>query len=111
MSKCRSNGNEEHWATNDLEKSQLERLALPEKSWGIEQYHRSIKQLYGVEKCQARTAKAQRNRITLALHAFLRLETYSYATGYSWFEAKMQIVRDAIRAYLAKPLYLLQPTA
>lgn len=49
--------------------------------------------------------------VTLALRAFLRLETYTYATGYSWFEAKMQIIREAMRVYLAKPWYLLQPTA
>jgi hypothetical protein len=27
----------------------------------------------------------------------------------SWFEAKISIVRDAVRAYLAKPIYTLQP--
>jgi len=89
----------------------IERHSLSEKSWVIESYHRGIKQFCGVEKCQARSATAQRNHIALALRAFLRLETYSYATGHSWFEAKMQIIREAIRAYLDKPLYLLKATA
>jgi hypothetical protein len=70
----------------------------------IENYHRSLKQFCGVKKCQTRSAtKAQRNHIAMALRAFLRLETYSYTTGYGWFEAKMQIIRDAIRHYLISP--------
>lgn len=105
------NGDAEHWATSNLEMTELERLATAEKTWAIENYHRGIKQFCGVEKCQARSATAQRNHIAMALRAFLRLETYSYATGYSWFEAKMQIIRDALRAYLKAPRYILSSTA
>jgi len=54
---------------------------------------------------------AQRNHITLALRAFLRLECHRLQTSVSWFEAKRQIVRDAIRAYLANPSYQLSSTA
>ncbi|MFZ5915492.1 MAG: IS701 family transposase, partial [Chloroflexota bacterium] len=32
---------------------------------------------------------------------------YRLSTGTSWFEAKMRIIRDAIRAYLAHPEYTL----
>ena len=31
--------------------------------------------------------------------------------GISWFEAKTNIIRDAVRAYLAEPIYTLNPTA
>ncbi|MDP9409838.1 MAG: IS701 family transposase, partial [Actinomycetota bacterium] len=31
--------------------------------------------------------------------------------GVSWYEAKLSIVRKAVREYLARPLYLLPPTA
>jgi hypothetical protein len=37
--------------------------------------------------------------------------TYCYHKGISWFEAKTSIIREAVRAYLAKPLYTLNPTA
>lgn len=106
-----TNGDAEHWATNNLEMTELERLATAEKTWTIENYHRGLKQCCGVEKCQARSATAQRNHIAMALRAFLRLETYSYNTGYSWFEAKMQIIREAIRLYLSAPKYRLFSTA
>jgi len=58
-----------------------------------------------------RSARAQRNHIGLALRAFLRLEIHCYRTGISWFEAKTSIIREAVRAYLAKPLYTLNSTA
>ena len=56
-------------------------------------------------------ATAQRNHIGLAVRAFLRFEVASLKTGLSWFEAKIRIIRDAIRAYLANPVYALQATA
>ena len=71
----------------------------------IENYHRGLKQCCGVERCQARAGRAQRNHIGMAIRAFLRLERHFYATGVSWYEAKARIVRGAIRAYIAKPLY------
>jgi putative transposase len=62
-------------------------------------------------KAQAQGARAQRNHLGLALGAFLRLEANRLENGASWYEAKISIVRDAVRRYLAEPLYLLSPTA
>ena len=96
----------EYWATNDLQMNDLTRLKFAQFSWMIETYHRGIKQFCGVERCQARSATAQRNHIELALRAFLRLEFHSFVKGISWFEAKTSIIRDAVRAYLAQPTYV-----
>jgi putative transposase len=105
------NGDIEYWATNDLTMSDLRRLQFSAWAWAIETYHRGIKQFCGVERCQARAARAQRNHIGLALRAFLRLECFCFRQGISWFEAKTAIIREAVRTYLAKPLYTLTPTA
>jgi hypothetical protein len=99
----------EYWATNDLTMNDLMRLKYAEISWMIETYHRGIKQFCGIERCQARSERAQRNHIELALRAFLRLEYHCFVKGISWFEAKISIVRNAVRAYLAKPIYTLTP--
>jgi putative transposase len=98
-------GDTEYWATDDLSMDELTRLGLAEQTWAIENYHRGLKQCCGVERCQARAGRAQRNHIGMAIRAFLRLERHFYATGVSWYEAKAQIVRGAIRAYIANPLY------
>ena len=78
----------------------------------IEQYHRGLKQECNIERCQARKEVKQRNHIGLAIRAFVRLEVNSYRTGISRFEAKMGIIREAVRRYLEFPLYVLEkPTA
>jgi putative transposase len=100
-------GDTEHWATDDLAMDEMTRLGLAERTWAIENYHRGLKQCCGVERCQARAGRAQRNHIGMAIRAFLRLERHFYATGVSWYEAKARIVRGAIRAYIANPLYRL----
>lgn len=101
-------GNKGYWATNHLEMTELERLEWSEASWKIEEYHRGLKQFTNVERCSARSERAQRNHISLSLRAFLRLEQYCFRTGQSWFTAKVDIARDAVRAYLEKPRYQLQ---
>ncbi len=98
----------EYWATNDLKMTGLMRLKYAETSWMIETYHRGIKQFCGVERCQARSERAQRNHIEMALRAFLRLEYHCFVKGISWFEAKISIVRNAVRDYLKKPIYTLE---
>ena len=105
----RTDDDAEYWATNDLKMNDLKRLNLSEISWMIETYHRGIKQFCGAERCQARSERAQRNHIELSLRAFLRIEYHCFVKGFSWFEAKTSIIRDAVRAYLALPIYTLDP--
>jgi hypothetical protein len=61
-----------------------------ELGFAIENYHRELKQNCGVERSQARSERAQRNHIGLALRAFLRLEWHFFTTGVSGFEAKLR---------------------
>ena len=84
---------------------------LSDKGWGIEEYHRGIKQCCGVERAHVRRADEITSHILMSLRAFIRLEVYRLRTMTSWYEAKTSIIRDAIRAYLARPLYPLGPTA
>jgi putative transposase len=105
------NGDIAYWATSDLALTVLTRQQYAEYSWTIENYHRGIKQCTQIERCQARSVRAQRNHIGLALRAFLRLEIHCFAQGISWLEAKTAIVRDAVRAYLAHPRIRLPDTA
>jgi hypothetical protein len=108
-----TNGHTEHWITNDLGMDEGTRLAYAEQAWGIEEYHRGLKQYCGVERAQVRHPDAQRNHIGCALRAFVRLEYHRFTTGVSWLAAKLGIVREAVRSYLAQPLYRLPepPTA
>ena len=98
-------GSTEYWATDDLQMDELERLKFADASWRIEEYHRGLKQVTNVERCQCRLSLSQRNHISLALRAFVVVERWCFRTGVNWLEAKWAIVRDAIRTYRAEPRY------
>jgi putative transposase len=104
-------GDATHWATNDLGMGEATRLEFAELSWGVEEYHRGLKQVTGVERCQVRSGRGQRNHLGCALRAFVRLEYHRYTTGVSWFEAKWAVIRGAVREYLRRPLYQLPEPA
>ena len=98
-------GSTEYWATDDLQMDELERLKFADASWRIEEYHRGLKQVTNVERCQCRLSLSQRNHISLALRAFVIVERWCFRTGVNWLEAKWSIVRDAIRRYRAEPRF------
>jgi putative transposase len=97
------NGDVEYYATDDLEMKEKEREDLSDQGWGIEVYHRGIKQCCGVERSQVRVAVKQLAHITMSLRAFLRLELERLRHGVSWYESKISVVRGAIGLYLASP--------
>jgi hypothetical protein len=106
-----TDGDIEYWATNKTDMNELERVKWANFAWTIEHYHRGVKQYCLIERAQVRSGRAWRNHIGLCLRAFLRLESHCYHTGLTWFEAKMAIIRDAVRHYLAHPRYSLILTA
>lgn len=106
-----TDGDVELWATNKVEMDELERVKWAGYSWAIENYHRGLKQFCLIERAQVRSRRAWRNHIGLCLRAFLRLESHCHHRGISWYEAKTSIIRAAVRAYIAQPLYSLIPTA
>lgn len=104
-------GDREYWATSDAEMEAGTRLQYAAWAWGIEEYHRGLKQHCGLERAQVRAARAQRNHVGCAIRAFLRLEHHRLVTGTSRWEATTSIIREAVRAYLAAPRYTLSPSA
>jgi putative transposase len=104
-------GTTDHWATSNLQMDEGERLRLADASWRIEEYHRGLKQVTNVEGCQCRRAVAQRGHIGLALRAFVVVERWCFRTGVNWLSAKWQIVRAAVQAYRACPIYRTTTTA
>lgn len=104
-------GHTEYWVTNRVGMTEADRSALAHEAWGIEAYHRSLKQYCGVERSQVRSGVGQGNHILLSIRAFLRLEVHRIRAGVSHFEAKAQIVRGALRTFLADPTLARLPTA
>jgi hypothetical protein len=97
------NGDVEYYATDRTEMKQKECEDLSSEGWGIEVYHRGIKQCCGVERSQVREAIKQLAHIALALRAFLRLELERIRHDVSWYESKISVIRGAVSSYLASP--------
>ena len=53
------------------------------RAFGIEHYHRSLKQDCGAERAQCRSAVGQRNHLLLSIRAYVPLEWHRVQTGVS----------------------------
>jgi hypothetical protein len=62
----------EYVATNDLTQNSTDVIQkVCGVRWKIEEFHREIKQLTGVESCQCRKARIQRNHINCAMKSLV----------------------------------------
>lgn len=104
-------GDVDYRATDDLSMDLKRRDELQSKGWSMEVYHRGIKQCCGIERAQVRKEHSQRGHILLSLRVFLRLEMNRITKGMSWYEAKISIIRGAIRSFLIHPTIHLLSTA
>ncbi len=66
--------------------------------WKIEEFHRELKQLTGIERCQARKNRSQRNHIALCMLAWLQLKTTAWATNRTIYQVK----HDPLQEYVAE---------
>lgn len=104
-------GQVEQWATNDVDMTPQKWRELAKACWRIESYHRGLKQCCGAERAQVRSATGQKNHLLLCLRAFLRLEAYRLQTGISWYQAKANLLLDAIKLARTQHAFQLTPTA
>lgn len=96
-------GEVEYLATNKLDMALVDIKTVAAQRWKIEEYHRGLKQTTGIEKCQARTQRSQRNHIFCSIVSFVALETQRINKNISWYQAKQGIIQYAMRQYLLKP--------
>ena len=65
-------------ATNDLSQSSTDVVQEVYKiRWKIEEFHREVKQLTGIESCQCRLARIQRNHIACAMLVLGKIKDFS----------------------------------
>lgn len=100
-------GASRYWVTNFISMKNEDRLVLQSICWTIENYHRAIKELCGVENCQARKAIIQRNHINCSLRAYLRLEVNNFLNGVTPYNAQWQITKVGISEFIQRPKYAL----
>lgn len=71
--------------------------------WKIEQFHQELKQLTGVEKCQCRKARMQRNHIACAVLVWIRLTEVARKTRKTIYQVKRGLLDGYLRRELRNP--------
>jgi hypothetical protein len=71
--------------------------------WKIEQFHREAKQTTGLEGCQCRLARIQRNHIACAILVWVRLKQVAQETAYTLYQLKQGLLDDYMRSQLRSP--------
>jgi len=101
-------GEVECLATNKLDMTLSDIKTVAAQRWKIEEYHRGLKQTIGIEKCQARSQRSQRNHIFCSIISFVALEVQRMKKNISWYQAKQSIIQHAMRQYMLKPTISLE---
>ena len=73
--------------------------------WNVEGFFREIKQLTGVERCECRRNRSQRNHIALAMHAWLSLKTMANRLQTTLYEVRNRLFFDWLVEALADPKF------
>lgn len=76
--------------------------------WKIEQFHREAKQTTGIERCQCRKARIQRNHIACAILVWVRLTDIARKTGRTVYRVKQSLLDDYLCQQLKNPALTMQ---
>ncbi|MEM9567671.1 MAG: transposase, partial [Cyanobacteria bacterium P01_E01_bin.34] len=71
--------------------------------WKIEELHRELKQLTGVEACQCHKGRIQCNHIACALLVWARFKTLAYCSGVMVYQLKHRMFLQFLIAQLKYP--------
>ncbi|NEO94481.1 MAG: transposase [Moorea sp. SIO3G5] len=69
----------------------------------IEEFHRELKQLTGIQSCQCRKSRIQRNHIACAILVWNFLKKLAYSTGLTVYQRSYQNLSRYLTQELQKP--------
>jgi len=90
--------------TNDMTQSDtIEAQKVSGQRWKIEQFHRAAKQITGVEYCQCRLNRSQRNHIAAALLVWVVFKELADKTAQTVYQLKHGLLSDYLKQQLRTP--------
>jgi hypothetical protein len=91
-------------ATNDKAQDSTEAVQKECRlRWKIEEFHREIKQLTGIDKCQCRKPRIQRNHISCAILVWVRLKHLARRTQQTIYQIKYNLLSNYLTKKLRNP--------
>jgi SRSO17 transposase len=99
------NGDIDWVITNCPEKISADLVQQENKvRWHIETMHRELKQLTGIEKCQSRKSRSQRNHISYAYQAWFALKRKAAEMEKTVYTVRTELFSEYLKAVLKKPV-------
>jgi hypothetical protein len=96
-------------ATNDMSQdSTHDTQQVCALRWKIEQFHRETKQCPGIEGCQCRLSRIQRNHIACAILVWVRLKQIAHETVSTIYALKQGLLDEYMRSQLRSPAIQMQ---
>ena len=71
--------------------------------WNIEEFHRELKQLTGIQSCQCRKSRIQRNHIACAMLVWHHLKRLAFQVGNTIYQLKFGLLSDYLKSQLKHP--------
>ena len=94
----------EHMVTNDLNQNSITAIKRVCKERGkLDEFHRKLKQLTGVESCHCRHAQIQRNHIACAILVWSFLKKTAYFIGKTVDQLKHELLSEYLKKELRYP--------
>jgi SRSO17 transposase len=90
--------------TNDLTQADTaDAQEVSGRRWKIEQFHREAKQITGLERCQCRLNRSQRNHIASALLVWLVFKELADTAKQTVYQLKHGLLSDYLKQQLRNP--------
>ncbi len=90
------NSRVDYVATNMTHPTRETIQSIVQARWSIETYHRELKQTCGIERCQARKGRAQRNHICMTIIAWINKNMRRLQDKISFYQQDWHTIKPAI---------------
>ena len=88
---------EMYLVSNDLDLSVEPFQSIYKKRWGVEEYHKSLKQNASIAKSPTRTVATQTTHLFASLLAYVKFEKLKFAHKMNHFALKAKLYREALK--------------
>jgi len=90
------NGRTDYIGTSILDATTKQIKTFLRKRWQIEVFHRELKQTCGLERCQSRTSRAQRNHIALSILSWIKQAKIRKQNNLSFYQQQWDVIKNSI---------------
>lgn len=99
-----SNDRTDYLVTNSPDFTSLQQMQkINAYRWRVEQFHRELKGITGVDKCQCRKRNSQQNHIQCSLMVWVDLKQKFYHNSITVYQQKEKLLSNYLKAELKNP--------